>query len=136
MKTALHEAQEVLLDIERYSTTLSGAGLASFAAELKAMTEKTRALIAQAVDPVVLVVLDDSVTSGLPPRPRLWMLGATAPVKVAVVVQDEKVGSSFQVVTVEPVVGNSQLFEVACDLLASEIQNGTVPLASVQQIIN
>lgn len=134
MKTSLDEAQEVLLDMERHIETLSVAGYAGFAGVLKGMSEKARALIAQAASPVVLMVLDDSVNSGLPSQPRLWFLGATAPVQMAVVIQDEKVGSSFQLVTAEPVVRKSELFEVACDLLASEIQSGTVPLASVQQI--
>ena len=136
MKTALNQAQSILLDIERRLGTVSEAGHPRFAEELRTMTEQARALIAQVAEPVVLMVVDDSVSSGLPPRPRVWFLGATARVQAAVVIQDEKAGSSFQLVSAEPVVRKSELFEVACDLLASEIQNGAVPLASVQQILN
>jgi len=135
MMTPLNEAQEVLLDIERCLETLSNAGYSGFAGEVKTMTERARALIAQAAEPVVLVMVADSESSGLPSLPRLWFLGSTARVKAAVVIQDEKAGSSFHVMTAAPVVRKNELFEVACDLLASEIQKGTVPLASVQQIL-
>jgi hypothetical protein len=137
MKTPLNEAQEVLLDVEcRLATLSNAAGCDGLASEAKIMVEKARALIAQSAEPVMVVVVDDSSSSGLPPRPRLWFLGSTARVKAAVVIQDEKAGSSLHVMTAEPVVGKRELFEVVCDLLASEIQNGTVPLVSVQQILH